>query len=156
MYEKERELIGLIASQCKDMTEVHELMKNIFKGTIEEMLQSEMDEYLGYEKSDKKGNKSGNSRNGFNKKRLQSEFGEVELNTPRDRNGEFEPKIIGKYQTKTDNIEDKIIAMYANGICQDRTAVMYHTPNQKLNKVCVVQRFEADNGRLKKDIYCAE
>lgn len=116
MYEKEKELVGMIAGQCKDMTEVQELIKNIFKNTIEQMLQCEMDEYLGYEKSEKIGNNSGNSRNGFNKKRLQSEFGEVELNTPRDRNGEFEPKVIGKYQTKTDNIEERIIAMYAKGM----------------------------------------
>jgi putative transposase len=80
------------------------------------MLQGEMEEYPGYEKSEKKGNNSGNSRNGFNKKRLQSEFGEVELNTPRDRLGEFEPKVIGKYQTKTDNLEERVIAMYAKGM----------------------------------------
>lgn len=116
MYEQEKELVGMIAGQCKDMTEVQELIKNIFKETIESMLQSEMEEYLGYEKSDKKGNNSGNSRNGYNKKVLQSEFGEVELNTPRDRNGEFEPKVIEKYQKKTENLEERIISMYAKGM----------------------------------------
>jgi putative transposase len=92
------------------------LIKNIFKESLETMLQVEMDEYLGYEKSESIGKNSGNSRNGYNRKKLQSEFGEVELNTPRDRNGEFEPKVIGKYQTKTENLEERVIAMYAKGM----------------------------------------
>jgi len=116
MYEQEKELAGMIAGQCKDMTEVQELIKNIFKDSLESMLQGEMDEYLGYEKSESIGKNSGNSRNGYNRKKLQSEFGEVELNTPRDRNGDFEPKVIGKYQTKTENLEERVIAMYAKGM----------------------------------------
>ena len=77
-----------------------------------------MDEHLGYEKNFIKGNNSGNSRNGYGKKTISSNYGECEIAVPRDRNGEFEPKVIEKRQTRTDEIEQKIIAMYAKGMSQ--------------------------------------
>ena len=116
MHEAERELAGMLARNCKNMNEVQELIKSLFKGTLEEMLECEMEEHLGYEKSSKKGNNSGNSRNGYNVKTIESEFGESELKVPRDRNGEFEPRVIEKYQKKTENLEERIIAMYAKGM----------------------------------------
>jgi len=114
--EKAQELVKLLASDCENLGDVQSLLKNLFKGTLEEMLESEMEEHLGYDKHDISGNNSGNSRNGYNKKTLQSEFGETQINIPRDRNGDFEPKLIGKYQTKTDDLENRIIAMYAKGM----------------------------------------
>ena len=116
MTTKQQELISLLASECENLEDVQNLLKNLFKGTIEQMLEAEMDEHLGYEKNNVSGKNSGNSRNGFNKKTLSSEFGEVQINAPRDRNGDFEPQLIGKYQTKTDNLESRIIAMYAKGM----------------------------------------
>ena len=116
MHEEERELAGMLARNCKDLNEVQELIKSLFKGTVEEMLECEMEEHLGYEKSSKKGENSGNSRNGYNVKTIESEFGESELKVPRDRNGEFEPRVIEKYQKKTENLEERIIAMYAKGM----------------------------------------
>ena len=65
-----------------------------------------MDEHLGYEKNSIEGNNSGNSRNGYGKKTITSDYGECEIFVPRDRNGEFEPQIISKRQTRTDEIED--------------------------------------------------
>lgn len=73
------------------------LLKELFRGTIEEMLEAEMEEHLGYEKNSIAGNNSGNSRNGYNRKKIQSQFGESELKIPRYRNGDFEPKVVSKY-----------------------------------------------------------
>ena len=73
------------------------------------MLEAEMDEHLGYEKN------SGNSRNGYGKKTIISDYGECEIAVPRDRNGDFEPKVIEKRQTRTDEIEQKIMQiLYAD------------------------------------------
>ena len=78
-----------------------------FAGALEKMLEAEMDEHLGYEKNSVLGNNSGNSRNGY-KKTVKSEWGESEISVPRDRNGTFEPRIIEKRQTRTDDIEARI------------------------------------------------
>jgi putative transposase len=64
------------------------------------------------------GNNSGNSRNGYNHKTIISDYGESELAVPRDRNGEFEPRILEKHQTRTNELEQKIMAMYAKGMSQ--------------------------------------
>jgi len=116
MHEKERELVSLLAAGCKSIGDIQDLIKNLFKGTIEQMLEAEMDEHLGYEKHNPAGDGSGNSRNGYNKKTLKTELGETEIRVPRDRNGEFDPQLISKYQTKTDDLEHRIIGMYAKGM----------------------------------------
>lgn len=116
MHEKEQALVEMLAGQCKSIEDVRELLKKIFKGTLEGMLEAEMTEHLGYEKNSLEGDGSGNSRNGYNTKTLQSDLGETVLRVPRDRNGDFEPKVVGKYQTKTDNLEQQIIAMYSKGM----------------------------------------
>ena len=64
MQEKMRELVGLMSQECENMEDVQALLKGLFKGTIEQMLEAEMDEHLGYEKHNIIGNNSGNSRNG--------------------------------------------------------------------------------------------
>ena len=112
----EKELVGLLASKCTSMQEIHDMLKSLFKDAIEEMLESEMDEHLGYDKHSPAGDLSGNSRNGYSKKTLQTQMGKTELKIPRDRNGEFEPQLIEKYQTKSNDIERQIIAMYAKGM----------------------------------------
>jgi len=116
MNEHARELVGLLSTECSTMQDVHEMLKELFKGTIEEMLESEMDEHLGYEKHSPLGDLSGNSRNGYNKKTIQTQMGKTEIKIPRDRNGEFEPQLIEKYQTKSSDLERQIIAMYAKGM----------------------------------------
>ena len=75
-----------------------------------------MDEHLEYDKHSPLGDLSGNSRNGYNKKTIQTQMGKSEIKVPRDRNGEFEPQIIEKRQTKSDGIEQQIIAMYQKGL----------------------------------------
>ena len=78
-------------------------------------MQAEMTEHLGYEKHDQAGNNSGNSRNGATTKTLKGDFGDVPLETLRDRNGTFEPKIIAKGQTRFTGFDDKIVSMYVPG-----------------------------------------
>ncbi len=114
--EHARELTKMLAAECRTAQEIATLLKTLFAGTIEQMLESEMDEHLGYVKNSVEGNNSGNSRNGYGRKTIKSEWGESEISVPRDRNGAFEPKIIEKRQTRTDEIERRILAMYAKGM----------------------------------------
>ena len=90
-------------------------LKNMFKDALQEMMNAEFDSSMGYSKYDKTSEKS-NYRNGSTKKNLKSEFGEFEFETPRDRNGEFEPKIVPKNVRDVSGIEDKIISLYARGL----------------------------------------
>src|ERR1700691_427253 len=92
------------------------LPKQLTKALLERAMQAEITEHLGYEKHDPAGNHSGNSRNGSGRKVLKGDFGELELETPRDRQASFEPKIIGKSQTRFTGFDDKIISMYARGM----------------------------------------
>jgi putative transposase len=82
------------------------------------MLEAEMEEHLGYEKHSVSGNNSGNSRNGYNRKEITSDYGVSEIAVPRDRNGEFEPQVLVKHQVRTDEIEQKIMTMYSKGMSQ--------------------------------------
>ena len=116
MHEKARELVTLLSEECGNLEDVQALLKSLFKGTIERMLEAEMDEHLGYEKHSVLGNNSGNNRNGYGKKVLKTELGETEIEVPRDRNGEFSPRVIEKRQTRSDDLENRILAMYAKGM----------------------------------------
>lgn len=118
LTEKEMELVSLLMQDCQSTGDIQTKLKRLFAGTIEQMLEAEMEEHLGYEKHSVEGYNSGNSRNGYNTKTIISDYGESEISVPRDRNGEFEPKILGKRQTRTDEIEQKIMAMYAKGMSQ--------------------------------------
>jgi putative transposase len=92
------------------------LLKQLTKAILERAMQAEITEHLGYEKHDQAGNNSGNSRNGKTTKALKGDFGEMPLETPRDRNGTFEPKIVAKGQTRFTGFDDKIVSMYARGM----------------------------------------
>ena len=116
LNEKEMQLAALICEGCTTPAELTAKLKNLFSGALEKMLEAEMDEHLGYEKHSVLGKNSGNSRNGYNKKTIKSEWGESEISVPRDRNGTFEPQVIEKRQTRTDDIEARIMAMYAKGM----------------------------------------
>lgn len=92
------------------------LMKELVKELVECAMEAEMNNHLGYEKNDPKGNNSGNSRNGKSKKTVKGDHGEIDIEVPRDRNGEFEPIIIEKHQRRFTGFDDKITAMYARGM----------------------------------------
>ena len=96
-------------------------LKDVFKLMVGEMLENglegELDDELGYTKYDYRNKEGENSRNGYSKKTLKTSFGETEIKVPRDRDGEFEPQLIKKNQTTlTGDIEEKILSMYAKGM----------------------------------------
>src|ERR1700723_4115797 len=112
-------LIDKVLAEYKKPEEIigeNGLLKQLTKALLERAMQVEMTDHLGYEKHDPAGNNSGNSRNGATTKTLKGDFGEMPLETPRDRNGSYEPKIIGKGQTRFAGFDDKIISMYARGM----------------------------------------
>lgn len=92
------------------------IFARLFATTLEQMLEAELSAELGYEKYEAKGRNSGNNRNGKYKRKLRSSGGEVEVAVPRDRNGDFEPKLLHKYETSSNELEDKIITLYAKGL----------------------------------------
>ena len=118
LNEREIELVKLLMAECETTGDIQAKLKKLFAGTIEQILEVEMDEHLGYAKNSVLGNNSGNSRNGYGKKTISSDYGDCEIAVPRDRNGEFEPKVIEKRQTRTNEIEQKIMAMYSKGMSQ--------------------------------------
>ena len=98
------------------VADVYALLKDSFKDILQELLEAEMDATLGYEKNCKGDLKSDNKRNGHSSKTLKSQYGEFQIDVPRDRNGEFEPKLIPKYQRDISGIEEKVISLYARGM----------------------------------------
>src|SRR5262244_3125362 len=115
----DNELIDNLLKEYKEPEDIigeHGLLKQLTKAVLERAMQAEMTEHLGYEKHDQAGNNSGNSRNGKTTKALKGDFGEMPLETPRDRNGTFEPKIVAKGQTRFTGFDDKIISMYSRGM----------------------------------------
>ena len=97
-------------------------LKDVFKLMVGEMLENglegELDDELGYTKYDYRNKSSENSRNGYSKKTLKTSFGETEIKVPRDRKGSYEPKIISKYDRNAEGMEDKILSLYACGMSQ--------------------------------------
>jgi putative transposase len=92
------------------------LLKQLTKAVLERALNAELTHHLGYEKHDPAGHNSGNSRNGTSAKTVKGEFGELVVETPRDRNSTFEPQILGKHQTRFDGFDNKILSLYARGM----------------------------------------
>lgn len=104
------------SNNFQSVNEISEYLKDIFRDLIQEILETEIEITLGYAKNDNKNKDTENSRNGYSPKKLKSEFGEVQIQIPRDRNGEFEPKIVPKYQRNVSGIEEKVISLYARGM----------------------------------------
>jgi len=90
-------------------------LKDLFKDSLQEMMNAEFETSMGYEKYDKSQKKT-NYRNGTTSKKLKSEYGEFDFETPRDRNNEFEPVIVPKNKRDVSGIEDKIISLYGRGM----------------------------------------
>ena len=103
--------------KVKDGTDVNSIMRDMMSIILEGALDQEMDEALGYSKYDYRNKETDNSRNGHSQKTMHTSYGDMEIDIPRDRKGEFEPQIIKKYQnTVTQDMEEKIISMYAKGM----------------------------------------
>lgn len=103
-------------SQFKTGEDVTAFMKELHTRVYEQMLEAEMDNHLGYEKHSNQGDHSGNSRNGSYRKQIQTEMGESVIQVPRDREGEFEPIVVPKHQSRGLSIERLIISLYAKGM----------------------------------------
>lgn len=99
--------------------EIMTAMKEMFRDVVQTVMEVEMDEELGRERCQRSEKTSApNYRNGYTKKTVKTQLGEVDIKVPRDRNGSFEPKIIGKYSRNADGMEEKILALYSCGMSQ--------------------------------------
>ncbi len=117
MLFNEKELKALVAGKSREeILGEGGIFKGMIKSFIEAAMNAELENHLGYEKHQKRPEHVDNARNGRSSKTIKGEFGETEIDVPRDRKGDFEPKIIAKGQRRWDGFDDKIIAMYSRGM----------------------------------------
>ena len=121
MARREKIYEMLKAANVTSMADIRDLFKETIARFMENGLQSELDDELGYDRYDQSEKTTDNSRNGYSSKTLKTSFGDAEIAIPRDRKGEFDPQILKKNQTSiSEDIEAKIISMYAKGMtCND-------------------------------------
>ena len=136
MTEEKRNIIrGLIDEYGIETAEdIQAALRDLLGGTIKEMMESEMDEHLGYEKSERSDNDD--YRNGYKKKRINSSYGSMEIEVPQDRQSSFEPQVVKKRQKDISDIDQKIISMYAKGM----------TTRQISDTLMDIYGFEASEG----------
>lgn len=113
---KLKALAAELAKHVKTEKDLGNLSAMLTKLTVETALNAELDDHLGYEKHAPEGRNTGNSRNGTTSKRLEGQHGEIEIDTPRDRNGSFEPQLVAKGQTRFTAFDDQILCLYAKGM----------------------------------------
>lgn len=116
---RRRALIGELLKEnpIKDGNDINDLVKELIAQVVENSLEGELDDELGYTKYDYRNKETDNSRNGYSKKIVHSSFGDMAIDVPRDRKSEFESQLIQKNQnTLSQDIEAKIISMYAKGM----------------------------------------
>jgi transposase-like protein len=113
--QRKEQIRGLLTGlEIKDFSDIQSLFKEMVGEVLENGLEGELDDELGYSKYDYRNKETANSRNGHSKKTLKTSYGEVGIKVPRDRSGEFEPQLVKKQQTTlSGDIEEKIISMYA-------------------------------------------
>jgi len=109
-----REMIS--GGNLKTAGDLHSYLKDMFKDALQEMLEAELEVELGYSKGDKKNKKTDNRRNGYTEKTVKTQFGELPINVPRDRDGEYEPVVVPKNKRDISGIEEKVISLYARGM----------------------------------------
>jgi len=102
--------------KVKDAKDIQEVLKKLFGDALAEMLEAELENELGYSKYDYKNKVTPNSRNGHSKKTLRSDYGKLDIDVPRDREGQFEPAVVKKYQNDVSSIDDQVLSMYARGM----------------------------------------
>ena len=116
MSEGKKNIIAALLKEydIQSAEDIQDALKDLLGGTIESMLEAELDDYLGY--APYKHTDVENSRNGKKQKKIRSKYGEMDIEVPQDRNSSFEPKVVKKRQKDIEGIDDKIIAMYAKGL----------------------------------------
>ena len=137
-------LAGELAKQIKSEKDIASLSRQLLKLTVETALGAEMEEHLGYSKYAKEGHGSGNSRNGYSRKTLKGDMGEVEINIPRDRNASFEPQLIRKSQSRLTEFDDQILTLYAKGMStRDIAAVFFERYGAEVSHSLISQVTES-------------
>src|SRR5436190_253360 len=119
MSKLNKDLVKELIKDCKtpeDFFGENGLIKNFVKSIMESALNAELTTQLGYEKHDPAGYNTGNSRNGTSPKTIKGEFGEVEIEVPRDRTGKFTPQLLPKHKTRFEGFDDKILSLYSRGM----------------------------------------
>lgn len=109
-------------NRCKSMEDLvgkNGLMQRLFGDIIQQFLEAEMEEHLGREKYERSEGDDRNYRNGYSKKNIRTSFGDVDVSVPRDRKAEFEPRIVKKYETVCNELDKKVIGLYARGMSVD-------------------------------------
>jgi transposase-like protein len=141
--------------------ELYAALRDMFAGTMEDMLKAELDEHLGYEKHDQQPKLTTNRRNGFTTKKVRSHEGEMELNIPRDREGSFEPQLVKKGESDVSSIQEKVMSMYAKGLSDRDISLMiqdiygFALSHETISRIIerVQPRFEEWNSRPLEAIY---
>jgi len=110
------QLLNQLLAGKKTAGDIEDLLKDLRKAFIEHALQGELTDLLGYPKHQVAGRNSGNSRNGHSRKRVKTDESEIEIDIPRDRQGQFEPQLIAKHQTRWEGFDETILALYARGM----------------------------------------
>ena len=138
MSEVKRNIIaGLLQEyDIRTAKDIEDALKDLMSGTIQEMLEAEMDEHLGYSSYERSDNTD--YRNGKKTKKIRGNFGETEIEVPQDRDGSFEPKVVQKRQKDISGIEQKIISLYAKGM----------TTRQISEAIEDIYGFEVSNGMV--------
>lgn len=120
MTEGKRAIIQQLLQEydIQDAQDIQDALKDLLGGTIKEMMEAEMDQHLGYEKSERTESEDAdrNYRNGYKSKRVNSSYGSMDIDVPQDRHSSFEPKVVRKRQKDISDIDQKIISMYAKGM----------------------------------------
>lgn len=119
MSKLNKQVIDDLIKDCKtpeDFFGENGLIKRFVKSVMESALSAELTTHLGYEKHDTVGYNTGNSRNGTSPKTIKGEFGEVDVEVPRDRNGSYVPQLLPKHQTRFEGFDEKILSLYARGM----------------------------------------
>ena len=116
MTEGKRDIIRMLLQEydIESAQDIQDALKDLLGGTIKEMMEAEMDDHLGYEKSERSDNDD--YRNGYKKKQINSSYGSMEISVPQDRKSTFEPKVVKKRQKDISDIDQKIISMYSKGM----------------------------------------
>lgn len=118
LTKERKELISqlLTTYQPEDAGDVQSMLKDLLGDTLQGMLEAELEDDLGYSRYDYANKETDNRRNGFSKKTVTSSMGDLTIDIPRDRDGEFEPQVVKKHQTDISTIEDQVLSMYAKGM----------------------------------------
>lgn len=153
MTEGKRDIIRMLLQEynIESAQDIQDALKDLLGGTIKEMMEAEMDDHLGYEKSERSDNDD--YRNGYKKKQINSSYGSMETSVPQDRKSTFEPKVVKKRQKDISDIDQKIISMYSKGMTTRQIEAWQNRPFSEVYPVLYIDAIHysvRDNGVIRK------